>query len=83
MRPKEWAPSVGKGLPWKLYNVSREMMETPSKYAILRAFSGATPEGGVITPLHYFLSSKGSVQAIVNGRMDFSSPRRVAAFCRD
>ena len=70
------------GLPWKLYNVSREMMETPSKYAILRAFSGATPEGGVITPLHYFLSSKGWVQAIVNGRMEFSSPRR-AALCRD
>lgn len=68
--------------PWKLYNVSRDMMETPSKYAILRAFSGATVDGVVLTPLHYFLSSKGSVQAIVNGRMDFSSPQRAAAFCR-
>jgi thiol-disulfide isomerase/thioredoxin len=71
------------GLPWKLYNVSRDMMETPNKYAILRAFSGATTDGAVITPLHYILSSKGSVQAIVNGRVDFSAPQRVAAFCRD
>lgn len=71
------------GLPWKIYNVSKSMMETPARYAIVRAFSGATPDGQVITPLHYLLSSNGSVQAIVSGRMDFSSPQRVAAFCRD
>lgn len=68
--------------PWKLYNISRAMMQTPAKYSIVRAFSGATPDGVVITPLHYFVSSKGEVQAIVNGRMDLSSPQRAAGFCR-
>jgi thiol-disulfide isomerase/thioredoxin len=70
------------GPPWKLYNISRAMM-APNKYAIVRAFSGATPDGAVITPLHYFLSSKGAVQAIVNGRVNFSSPKRIAALCRN
>jgi len=68
--------------PWKLYNISRDMMQTPANYSIVRAFSGATPDGVVITPLHYFVSPKGEVQAIANGRMDFSSPQRAAAFCR-
>lgn len=67
--------------PWKLYNISREM-QTPANYSIVRAFSGATPDGVVITPLHYFVSAKGDVQAIINGRMDLSSPQRAAAFCR-
>lgn len=67
--------------PWQLYNISRDM-QTPANYSIVRAFSGATPDGVVITPLHYFVSAKGEVQAIVNGRMDLSSPQRAAAFCR-
>jgi len=71
------------GPPWKLYNVSRDMREAPIKYEIVRAFSGVTLDGVVITPLHYFLSSKGEIQAIVNGRVGFSSPQRVAAFCRN
>jgi thiol-disulfide isomerase/thioredoxin len=70
-------------LPWKLYNVSPQMMSSPAKYEVLRAFSGATPDGSISTPLHYLISATGVVQAIVNARMDFAASERARAFCAD
>jgi thiol-disulfide isomerase/thioredoxin len=69
------------GLPWKLYNIAREMMETPAGYKIVSAFAGATRDGAVLTPLHYVLTPNGEAQMIVSGRMEFSSPAQLAAFC--
>ncbi len=68
-------------LPWKLYNVSSQMMSDRKKDEILRAFLGAAHDGGVSTPLHYLLTAEGVVQAIVNARMDFAAPERARAFC--
>lgn len=73
----------GFGLPWKIYGVSKRMASDPGEYDILRAFVGATSNGEVLTPLHYFVSSKGKVDMIVNARMDFAAPPRLAAFCAD
>lgn len=46
-----------------------------------RAFCGATADGGVVTPLHSFVSRRGEVEPIGDARMDFEAPQRLAAFC--
>jgi thiol-disulfide isomerase/thioredoxin len=69
------------GLPWKIYRVADTTRTDPEKARVARAFYGATVDGGVVTPLHYLLSASGTVDAIVNGRMNFEEPARLAAFC--
>jgi thiol-disulfide isomerase/thioredoxin len=68
-------------LPWKLYRVTPDVATDLAKAKTARAFYGATADGGVVTPLHYFVSRRGEVELIVNARMDFENPRRLAAFC--
>lgn len=79
--PKDLAAFKSFGLPWKFYNVAKSAQSDVAKARVARAFYGATPDGGIVTPLHYFISSTGAVEAIVNGRMDFTEPQRLAAFC--
>lgn len=69
------------GLPWKFYQVGPGARTDPAKARAARAFYGETVEGGVVTPMHYFINSGGVVEAIVAGKMDFSQPERLAAFC--
>jgi thiol-disulfide isomerase/thioredoxin len=71
------------GLPWRLYRTAPQMAASVEKARVLRAFSGATTRGEVITPLHYLLNERGEVRQIVNARMELSDPQRVAAFCAD
>jgi hypothetical protein len=81
-RPADFAKDLAKyrsyGLPWKFYRLA----EAPKSDDGRMAFYGATKSGEVITPLHYLLSASGKVDAIVNARMNFSEPRKLAAFCR-
>lgn len=79
--PKDLAKFKSFGLPWKIHRLAQEFASDPAKAAIARAFYGATAEDGVVTPLHYFVSAKGEAELIVNARMDFEAPRRLAAFC--
>ncbi len=79
--PKDLAKFKSFGLPWKFYQVGAAARTDPTKAAAARAFYGETVEGGVVTPMHYFVDSRGSVEAIVAGKMDFSRPDRLAAFC--
>jgi thiol-disulfide isomerase/thioredoxin len=67
------------GLPWSLYRTSARMQKAERR-DLLNAFSGATRQGEVFTPLHYIVSDKGDVVQIVNGGVDFSDTRRIA-FC--
>ena len=67
------------GLPWRLYRISPRM-QRPENRGLLEAFSGATRQAEVLTPLHYIVSEKGDVAQIVNGGVDFSDPQRIA-FC--
>jgi len=76
--PKDVAKFDSYGLPWKIRYAEKSI---PVETA--RAFFGVTPEGQVMTPLHYFVTPKGEVEAIVNARMDFESPKKLEAFCRD
>ena len=79
--PKDLAKFKTLGLPWSIYHVAASMRSDPAKAMTARAFYGLTTEGGVITPLHYFVDRNGAVDAIVNGRMDFDEPDRLAVFC--
>jgi len=79
--PKDLAKFRTFRLPWKFHHVADSAKTDVARARIARAFYGATAEGGVVTPLHYLLSSKGAVDAIVNGKMDFEEPERLAAFC--
>jgi thiol-disulfide isomerase/thioredoxin len=79
--PKDRAKFTRYGLPWKIYRVGDSSRTNLAKAKAARAFYGATKDGGVITPLHYLLSPGGDVEAIVNGRMNFAEPERLAAFC--
>lgn len=81
--PKDLARFKNFGLPWKLYNVAKSSQTDVASAQVARAFYGATAEGGVVTPLHYLLSARGVVDMIVNARMDFEAPQRLAAFCAD
>lgn len=81
--PKDLAKFKTFGLPWKIHHVAASTKTDVAKAKTARAFYGATTEGGVVTPLHYLLSSRGSVDMIVNARMDFEEPQRLAAFCAD
>jgi thiol-disulfide isomerase/thioredoxin len=69
------------GLPWQFYHVAESARTDLAKAKTARAFYGATVDGGVVTPLHYLLSSSGGVDAIVNGKLDFQEPQRLSAFC--
>jgi thiol-disulfide isomerase/thioredoxin len=79
--PKDLAKFKSYGLPWKFYRVGDTSKTDPAKAKAARAFYGETKGGGVATPLHYLLNASGAVSAIVTGRMDFSEPARLAAFC--
>lgn len=82
-RARDFTKDIAKyrsfGVPWKFYKV----VEAPKANEDLRqAFYGATKSGEVITPLHYLVSAGGRVDAIVNARMNFAEPSKLAAFCR-
>jgi thiol-disulfide isomerase/thioredoxin len=79
--PKDLAKFKTYGLPWKFYRVADSMRGDLAKAKAARAFYGVTKEGGVVTPMHYFVNAGGAVEAIVAGRMNFSEPERLAAFC--
>lgn len=78
---KDLAKFKSYGLPWKFYRVGDAARTDRAKAEAARAFYGETSEGGVVTPMHYFIDSRGVVEAIVAGKMDFSQPDRLAAFC--
>ncbi len=86
-RASDYAKDIAKfrsyGLPWKIHNVAKSAQTDLAKARAARAFYGATAQGGVVTPLHYLISASGAVDAIVNGRMDFEDPQRLAVFCAD
>ncbi len=71
------------GLPWKIYRVGDSTKTDVAKAISARAFYGATADGGVVSPLHYLVGASGQVDAIVNGRLNFEEPQRLAAFCAD
>jgi thiol-disulfide isomerase/thioredoxin len=79
--PKDLAKFKRYGLPWRFYRVGDSGKTDVVKAKAARAFYGATKEGGVVTPMHYLLNRSGAVEAIVAGRMDFTEPKRLAAFC--
>jgi thiol-disulfide isomerase/thioredoxin len=81
--PKDAAKFKTFGLPWKIFRVGDSTKTDVSKAMSARAFYGATADGAVATPLHYFIGASGRVDAIVNGRMNFAEPQRLAAFCAD
>lgn len=68
-------------VPWKIYRVGDSTKTDVAKAKSARAFYGATADGGVVTPLHYLVGASGQVDAIVNGRLNFEEPQRLAAFC--
>lgn len=70
-------------LPWKLYHVDETAYHYPDKIRTMQAFYGATKDQSVLTPLHYLLSLNGQAQAIVNAKMSFEQPDKLAAFCAD
>lgn len=84
-RAGDYAKDVAKfksfGLPWKFYRVGNSARTDMEKAKAARAFYGETVEGGVVTPMHYFVGASGAVEAIVAGKMDFTEPERLAAFC--
>jgi thiol-disulfide isomerase/thioredoxin len=80
--PRDLAKFRSYGLPWKFYRVGDAARSDPTKARAARAFYGETTQGGVVTPMHYLVNSRGAVEAIVAGRMDFADPERLAAFCR-
>lgn len=79
--PKDLAKFRSFGLPWKFYRVGDASRSDPGKAKAARAFYGETVEGGVVTPMHYFVNASGAVEAIVAGKMNFAEPDRLAAFC--
>ncbi len=79
--PKDLAKFRSFGLPWKFCHVGGSSKTDPARAAAARAFYGETVEGGVVTPMHYFINAAGAVEAIVAGKMDFSEADRLAAFC--
>ncbi len=79
--PRDLAKFKSFGLPWKFYRVGPAARTDPAQASAARAFYGETAQGGVVTPMHYLIDRRGSVEAIVAGRMDFSQPDRLAAFC--
>lgn len=81
--PKDATKFKTYGLPWKIFRVGDSTRTDVSKAMSARAFYGATADGGVVTPLHYFIGASGRVDAIVNGRLNFAEPQRLAAFCAD
>lgn len=80
---KDQAKFKNDGLPWKIFRVGDSTKTDVAKARSARAFYGATADGGVVTPLHYLIGASGRVDAIVNGRLDFTEPQRLAAFCAD
>lgn len=86
-RASDYAKDAAKfksyGLPWKIFRVGDSAKADLAKAKSARAFYGATPDGGVVTPLHYLVGASGRVDAIVSGRLNFEEPERLAAFCAD
>jgi thiol-disulfide isomerase/thioredoxin len=84
-RPQDFPKDVAKfrsyGLPWSFYTVANTARTDPRMKKIARAFVGETVEGGVVTPLHYFIAPGGGVEAIIAGRMDFTERDRLEAYC--
>jgi len=78
---KDQAKFKSYGLPWKIFRVGDSTKTDVAKARSARAFYGATADGGVVTPLHYLIGASGRVDAIVNGRLDFTEPQRLTAFC--
>lgn len=68
-------------LPWTLYHLADSYFTDASQVNLRRAFFGETQEGIAATPLHYLVSKTGAVDAIVNAKLDFENPTRLAAFC--
>jgi hypothetical protein len=79
--PKDLAKFRSFGLPWKFYRVGASSKTDPARAKAARAFYGETVDGGVVTPMHYFIDASGVVEAMVAGKMDFSEADRLAAFC--
>ncbi len=80
--PKDLAKFKSYNLPWKFHRVGDASKTDVARARAARAFYGATKDGGVVTPMHYFLNRSGAVEAIVAGRMNFAEPERLAAFCQ-
>lgn len=68
-------------LPWPLYHLGATYFTDANQINIRKAFFGETWDGVVATPLHYLISKNGTVDAIVNAKLDFEEPRRLMAFC--
>lgn len=85
-RPSDFSKDLFKfrsyGLRWKFYHVAESAQADKEHRRTASAFYGATRSGEVLTPLHYLISPGGRVDAIVNARMDFGQPKKLAAFCR-
>lgn len=83
-RPQDFRKDLARfrsyGLPWSFYVVADTAGTDPQMRKIARAFVGETVEGGVVTPLHYFIAPGGGVEAIIAGRMDFTERDRLEAY---
>lgn len=84
-RPNDYAKDIVKfnsfKLPWNIYRGPELGNKGSPEANISSAFYGLTHDEGVLTPLHYFLSKNGKVEAIVNAKFDLSEPIRLAGFC--
>ena len=78
--PRIWRSSKPTACPGRFFAsaISRNRCRENKERA---AFYGATADGGVFIPLHYLIVASGRVDAIVNGRINFAEPQRLAAFC--
>ena len=69
-------------LPWKLYYVKIQSNVSIKENMMQKFFFGETVDGIIATPLHYFVSKEGMVEAIVNAKIDFGEKQRLEAFCK-
>lgn len=68
-------------LPWKFYHVREYVGRDNHISKDIKAFYGLTKDDGVLTPLHYLIAADGTVDAIVNAKMDFQAKDKLKAFC--
>lgn len=71
----------GYGLTWPMAGIDRRMLADSASYSIYQAFSGATRDGSVVTPLHYFVAADGRLDTILFTGVDFSTPDSIATAC--
>ena len=68
-------------LPWSLYHLGATYFTDANQINTRKAFLGEARDGVVATPLHYLISKDGTVDAIVNAKLDFEDQARLSAFC--